>query len=96
MGKQSSMTKSDSSRIQSSQVMKAGPLQHFHPSQLTDSQARGGGNMSSTGFAARAQSAGDRWAASQSTPPSAFTTSSFGFGKGSAGSGASSGAQGKK
>ncbi|KAL2262312.1 hypothetical protein VTK26DRAFT_1772 [Humicola hyalothermophila] len=73
MGK-NSMTKSDSSRIQSS-------------------QARSGGNMSSSGFAARAQSAGDRWAASQS-----YTSSSFsGFGKGTAGSGASANSQnGKK
>ncbi|OJD31645.1 uncharacterized protein BKCO1_4600074 [Diplodia corticola] len=38
---QSSMTKSDASRVQST-------------------QATGGGNMSSTGFAARAQAAGDK------------------------------------
>uniref|UniRef100_A0A093UMD5 Uncharacterized protein n=1 Tax=Talaromyces marneffei PM1 TaxID=1077442 RepID=A0A093UMD5_TALMA len=42
------MTKSDASRIQSS-------------------QARSGGDMSSKGFAARAQSAGDHWASSNYT-----------------------------
>ncbi|CCC13232.1 hypothetical protein SMACR_12770 [Sordaria macrospora] len=49
------MTKSDSSRIQSS-------------------QAKRGGNMSSGGFASRAQSSGDKWAASQRTKASGFTS----------------------
>ncbi|KAK4109179.1 hypothetical protein N656DRAFT_760266 [Canariomyces notabilis] len=64
------MTKSDSSRIQST-------------------QARSGGDMGASGFAARAESAGDRNAASQAGSGSQGT----GSGQGSTGSGASSGAK---
>ncbi|KAL2188976.1 hypothetical protein L209DRAFT_752135 [Thermothelomyces heterothallicus CBS 203.75] len=59
------MTKSDSSRIQSS-------------------QAKSGGDMSSGGFAARAQSAGDRWSASQAgSAPQGIGASRFTSGSGS-------------
>jgi hypothetical protein len=51
------MTQSDASRIQSSQVCwKSDSI----PSTDTRLQAQGGKDMSSEGFAARAQSAGDR------------------------------------
>lgn len=55
------MTKDDASRVQSSQVSLAHLLWKFEPS-LTNrfSQAKAGNDMSSNGFAARAQSAGDR------------------------------------
>ncbi|KAK3388488.1 hypothetical protein B0T20DRAFT_484062 [Sordaria brevicollis] len=64
-----SMTKSDSSRIQSS-------------------QAKRGGNMSSGGFAARAQSAGDKWAGTNkgSSGYTSYTASSS-RGSGGGGSG---------
>ncbi|OIW24976.1 hypothetical protein CONLIGDRAFT_77103 [Coniochaeta ligniaria NRRL 30616] len=61
------MTKSDSSRVQSS-------------------QAKSGGDISSGGFAARAQAAGDRWAASQTTRASSQTTRASGFTGGTSGS----------
>ncbi|EAA29480.1 hypothetical protein GE21DRAFT_5193 [Neurospora crassa] len=70
----SEMTKSDSSRIQSS-------------------QAKGGGDMSSGGFAARAQSAGDRWSSSQTSGGSGFSSGTSGSNQSSTGSGASSGAK---
>jgi hypothetical protein len=51
------MTKNDSSRIQSTQVRYI-TLHSYHRAYCL--QARGGHDMSSSGFAARAQSAGDR------------------------------------
>jgi len=52
------MTKSDASRIQSSQVRV--PLPWQYRAHRRASQAKSGSDMSSSGFAARAQSAGDR------------------------------------
>jgi hypothetical protein len=56
--KSTSMTQSDASSIQSSQVS----CGSMFASSIVDPtpKARGGGNMSSSGFASRAQSAGDR------------------------------------
>lgn len=52
------MTQSDASRVQSTQVS----FDFIFASNIIDLtlKARGGGNMSSSGFAARAQGAGDR------------------------------------
>tara|TARA_R110002003_G_scaffold86_1_gene7094 strand:+ start:12623 stop:12868 length:246 start_codon:yes stop_codon:yes gene_type:complete len=57
-GKSTSMTQSDASRVQSSQVS----FGFMFASSIVDIalKARGGGDMSSSGFASRAQSAGDR------------------------------------
>ena len=77
------MSKSDSSRIQSSQVRPFPYSTSNIPLKLF--QATGGKNMTSGGFAARAQSAGDRNA------NSASSSSGKGSGYGSVGSGGDKG-----
>ena len=55
------MTKADSERIQSTQVrLPVEPVSKVHTNADATMKAQGGKDMSSGGFAARAQSAGDR------------------------------------
>jgi uncharacterized membrane protein YgcG len=80
------MTKGDASRIQAGQVKFSAPFMEsvYWTDQLT-SKAKAGGNMSSNGFSARAQSAGDR----NSNVNVGTTKSSSGFGNAGIGGGQS-------
>ncbi|RAH86021.1 hypothetical protein BO86DRAFT_406448 [Aspergillus japonicus CBS 114.51] len=66
------------------------PMSKSDSSRIQSSQAKGGGDMSSGGFAARAQAAGDRHASSASTSPGAAYSSSGSSQQGTAGSGGGS------
>ncbi|RAL13348.1 uncharacterized protein BO97DRAFT_423556 [Aspergillus homomorphus CBS 101889] len=65
------------------------PLTKDDSARIQSTQARGGGDMSSGGFAARAQAAGDRYANMANTNPESSYSSSRSSNTGAAGSGGS-------
>jgi hypothetical protein len=93
---QQDMTKSDSRRVQSSQVSNLSIWNSNREYQLTKLlQAKGGNDMSSNGFAARAQAAGDKHANSNNGNAGNGGYGAFGSGFGTSTSGGNA-AQGKK